>query len=309
MWDNDGVVICNAYSNQQNLQFFCDENSNSFFTWEDYRKRESSPEIWDADIYAQKVDINGVVQWQLNGTEISVADEYQYNPQICTDGAGGAIINWIDQRNSTCNAQRINSTGDSQWDYDGIIISEYIGWWPISAMRSDGEGGAIIVASVFPRILYAIRINSNGNQLYNTLLYDIDVDWLMGVELCGDGEGGTFITWLIGIPPPQTGSYQYDILAQFIDSNGNRFWWETSKIICNDPGDQGSVEICSFGEGKAFISWQDYGNSGVPNIYYTILEKRREEGTINFGNFYLLFTFLALVALVIVLRRRILQSH
>ena len=51
-------------------------------------------------VYAQRVDSNGNVKWTTNG--VPMWDPWyddQVGVQICSDGAGGAIIVWEDGRN------------------------------------------------------------------------------------------------------------------------------------------------------------------------------------------------------------------
>lgn len=73
--------------------------------------------VWnDRDIYAQRLDVNGDINWETNGTKICTADEIQVCPELCNDGSGGAIIVWNDFRTDLdLYAQRINSTGDVLW--------------------------------------------------------------------------------------------------------------------------------------------------------------------------------------------------
>ena len=50
------------------------------------------------DIYAQKVSSSGSVKWITNGLRICDAYNSQGYPKICSDGAGGAVIAWVDDR-------------------------------------------------------------------------------------------------------------------------------------------------------------------------------------------------------------------
>jgi len=50
------------------------------------------------DIYAQKVDSAGIMKWTTNGVVICNATDVQDYPQIISNGAGGAIITWHDER-------------------------------------------------------------------------------------------------------------------------------------------------------------------------------------------------------------------
>jgi len=293
MWDINGVTICDATGKQTFLEIFSGDDGSTFFTWEDDRNGISH------DIFAQKIDINGIVQWKPNGTEICTTNDHQLFPQICTDGAGGAIITWSDLRESMqLYGQRINSSGDIQWGFNGTLLANYSNPEP-GAICSDGEGGAIILFRSV-NSLYALRINANGTRLYGILLFTPE-DNLMGYyTICSDGEGGAFIAW----EDRNLSNLEHDILAQRVDSNGNMDWSKTGKAICNAPGDQWPLEICSNVLGSAFISWEEGYEVEDSNIYIFLLEKNgKGEMIISFSNFYLIMTFLAILALIIVSRR------
>ena len=54
-------------------------------------------------------------QWQLDATPLSTAASNQEFPTIVSDGAGGAIVTWQDNRSGNYDiyVQRINAFGDS----------------------------------------------------------------------------------------------------------------------------------------------------------------------------------------------------
>jgi hypothetical protein len=51
------------------------------------------------DIWAQRVDANGVLLWGDGGVPFGVASNEQTLPVVATDGSGGAIAAWDDRRN------------------------------------------------------------------------------------------------------------------------------------------------------------------------------------------------------------------
>ena len=87
-------------------------------TWRDNRSGLLS------DVYAQRVNASGVLQWTTNGVPICAASGDQGDPNIVNDGSGGAIITWWDKRgvNSDIYAQRIDASGTVQWMTGGVII-------------------------------------------------------------------------------------------------------------------------------------------------------------------------------------------
>ncbi|OLS13516.1 MAG: 5'-nucleotidase, partial [Promethearchaeota archaeon CR_4] len=88
------------------------------------------------------------VAWTPNGTVICNASLSQWGPQIVSDGAGGAIIVWYDNRTGSTYdiyAQRVNSAGVNQWGgYFGIAICTEAENQDLPSLTSDGAGGAII---------------------------------------------------------------------------------------------------------------------------------------------------------------------
>lgn len=302
IWGSAGTVICNATDSQEDIQFFCDEDGNSFFTWHDYREGEIAPMVKESDIYAQKVDINGNVLWQLNGTEVCTLNGSQWYPQICTDGAGGALINWVDLQRLQCFAQRLNSTGNGQWGPNGTLLLSSVDFLTGKTMISDGQGGLIIILGGFLADFYALRINASADLIYFKKFYTKD-DAILSryAEICSDGEGGYFIAW-----QDRTASNKLNIMAQRINGDGTNMWSLHGKVVCDSLGDQRHISISNNGLGKAIISWETWlPDSVIPqdiDIYYAILETSNE-AFIPFGNTYLLFAVLSILALVIVVRR------
>jgi len=99
--------ISTAENNQWAPNIISDGMGGAIITWEDARSG-----IF-ADIYAQRINASGVVQWTTNGVPISTAPGDQWTPMITSDSAGGAIIRWLDLRSGERDiyAQRINALG------------------------------------------------------------------------------------------------------------------------------------------------------------------------------------------------------
>ncbi len=163
-WSTDPTVN-NAISTATNDQYYptivSDGAGGAIITWFDYRSG-------NYDIYAQRINASGVVQWTTDGVAISTATSYQNYPTIVSDGAGGAIITWSDVRSGTYDiyAQRINASGVVEWTADGVAISTATSYQQYPTIVSDGAGGAIITwfdyrsGSYFD--IYAQRVRSDG---------------------------------------------------------------------------------------------------------------------------------------------------
>src|SRR3972149_946910 len=106
----------NPISTETNNQYIppiiSDGSGGAIITWDDFRNGS------DYDIYAQRINSSGEVQWTSNGVPISMAANEQSYPKITSDGSGGAIITWQDFRNGSnpnIYAQKVSSAGLVQW--------------------------------------------------------------------------------------------------------------------------------------------------------------------------------------------------
>jgi hypothetical protein len=167
VWNAEGVAICNATKNQLSPSIVSDDAGGAIIRWDDNRNGDNA-----GDIYAQRVNANGVTAWQVNGVAICNAEHKQSNSTFVPDGEGGAIITWMDRRidgnNDDIYAQRINGAGMAAWVANGIAISTAANDQAVSSIASDGAGGAIITwfdyrkGTSVTSDIYVQNVNSNG---------------------------------------------------------------------------------------------------------------------------------------------------
>src|SRR6187551_2717774 len=87
-------------------------------------------------------------QWSsssFSNTVVCAEDGGQGGGIIATDGNGGAIIAWGDDRNggySDVYAQHFNADGVIQWQANGIPICNASSYQFLRTIISDGAGGA-----------------------------------------------------------------------------------------------------------------------------------------------------------------------
>jgi hypothetical protein len=81
--------------------------------------------------------------WEADGMAVCDAPGYQLEAQIVSDGAGGAIIAWLDDRGpcSWIYAQRINALGMIQWEANGVPVRTTSCQGDLAVLL-DGAGGA-----------------------------------------------------------------------------------------------------------------------------------------------------------------------
>jgi len=264
-WNATGVVISDGTGSQYSPEIISDGSGGAIIVWTDTRDEG------DYDIYAQRINSDGEVQWTVNGVAIYDGVDYQYSPKLISDGSGGAIITWTDDRSgwSDVYAQKVDSSGAIQWDADGIIICDEFEYSGNPEIISDGSGGAIIVWSdsrSSDTDVYAQRINSAGEAQW-------DVD---GIPICdtvgfngnphivSDGSGGAIIAW----DDYRNDSEDTNIYIQKINSTGEAQWIDDGVVVCDYEDNQAELNVISDGSGGAIIAWEDYRNGeDNPDVY------------------------------------------
>jgi predicted lipoprotein with Yx(FWY)xxD motif len=271
-WSTDPTVntpICTAANNQGYPTIVSDGAGGAIITWWDLRGGTN----YD-DIYAQRINAEGIVQWTTDGVSICTAVSVQEDPKIVSDGVGGAIITWIDHRSGNFDiyAQRINAEGKVQWTTDGVPISTPVNDQYFPTIVSDEAGGAIITWNDYRSgrgpgysDIYAQRINAAGVVRWtaNGVPISTAVNDQEHPTIVGDSAGGAIITW-----HDYRSGMGADIYAQRINAEGKVQWTADGVPICTDANIQLTPTITNDGAGGAIITWKDYRDStGYSDIY------------------------------------------
>jgi len=217
-WTSGGVPVCSGHG-CGGVVMASDNQGGAIFAWEDSRNGAGN-----VDIYAQKINASGTVDWIVNGVSVCNSPGVQIRPQIISDGQSGVIITWVDS--NIIYAQRINSLGAivSPWPMNGVVVYPgYIVNYAFPVITTDGQGGAIISWSdsrygsmdIFAQRVDAqgsiawpadgLRIcGASGDQMSNNYSYKN--------AICSDGQYGAVIPWFDG----RNDNTNPDIFAQHI---------------------------------------------------------------------------------------------
>ena len=222
-------------------------------------------------------------RWRTDGVQVTYANEpvpgdptgeynrYRFSPHLVSDGAGGAIIAWQDDRTASridnIYAQRVDGNGKSFWQGNGAPICTEGNEQTEPRLVSDGAGGAIVIwhdgrnnPNQFPNTydIYAQRVNSNGQALWTLDGVRIGTATARFTphQVVSDGAGGAIIVW------ERSGNTR-DIFAQRVDGNGNVLWQANGVAICTLDGHQDDPVMASDGAGGAIIAWSDGQRSGI----------------------------------------------
>ena len=263
-WTSGGVSICNTVLAQINPKIDIDGLGGAIITWQD--KRNGT----DYDVYAQRINNSGSVVWTANGLLVCNAVNTQSNPRIEPDGTNGAIIAWVDKRNGIDNniyAQRINSSGVTQWTNNGLLVCGSTNNQSAIDLKYLGSTGALVTwkddrAGTGSPAIYTQLVSLAGvNQLTaNGLLISNSLKSI-NPNTVEDGLGGAIVAWQDSL------AVGWNITSQRLNASGVIQWQVGGVVVSDATNDQVNVSHISDNNGGAIYVWEDYRNTTDWNIY------------------------------------------
>lgn len=260
LWKPDGVPVCRALGSQNYPNLISDGLGGAIITWHDWRHG-------NGDIYAQHINSNGEPSWEKDGIPICKVDGHQWYPAIVSDGARGAIIIWMDQRNGKdwdIYAQRISDHGKILWEPNGV---------PICVAKGDQYDYVMTPCTDGAYVVWRDQRNGNWDIYAQKIGIDSKLRWQRdGIVICvepgdqynpnlvTDRSDGIIITWW------DERDGQADIYAQRLDPKGNELWTKGGVAISVAHGGQQDAYPIDSGVGSAIIVWWDKRGTD-PDIY------------------------------------------
>ncbi|MGA2623319.1 MAG: T9SS type A sorting domain-containing protein [Bacteroidota bacterium] len=202
-WAARGVGICEATGTQEFIHSASDGSGGAIIAWCDLRS--------GYDIYAQRVNASGIVQWTTDGVAICTGWA-ESAPPIASDSSGGAFISWQVKNSGQYDiyAQHVNASGTLWYPDAGVAVCTATGNQGCSSIVADGSGGAI-----FPWAdsrsgntdIYAQHVGADGSlpiQLASltatTLTTGVQLEWTTMSETNSQG-------FYVERRPKNTGAY------------------------------------------------------------------------------------------------------
>ncbi len=214
--DAAGIPVCQAAGDQEYPACVSDAAGGAIIAWSDSRLET---------IYAQRVNASGVIQWGVSGLPVGDGGTgaiFQL-PQVVADGAGGAIISWMDfDGDYDIYAQRVNGAGARQWVPNDIYVCNQGSEQRTPVIAPDESGGAVIAwrdkRNLFTGYdVFAQRVNGAGAAQWtaNGVAVCDDVFDQDELSLVSDGSGGVICAW-----KDKRDFQNYDIYAMRVGSSG-----------------------------------------------------------------------------------------
>ena len=158
-WSVAGVPVSTVAASQQNAAVTDDGAGGVVVTWLDARSGQSR-------VYAQRLDSNGVRQWNPAGVALNTARAGA--PDVASDGAGGAFVAWTDARFGSppgTFVQHLSADGVPEWTINGVTVAATSDAWVSPRVLGDGTGGAIVCwdnQSAAPRNVLSQHLDVTG---------------------------------------------------------------------------------------------------------------------------------------------------
>ena len=264
LWAVNGLDVCTSLDEQSYPMAVSDGSGGAIIVWQDHRNGV------DYDIYAQRIDHDGVKQWDDAGVAVCAVALDQLYPFSIADGFGGIIVIWRDIRGGVdldIYGQRLDSSGRLLWATDGAAVCTATGEQNHPRMVSDGVGGAIVTWQDYRNggspDIYAQRMDSSGQGHWGSDGWAICINPKIQEDpaITSDGVYGAIIAW------SDKRNADADIYAQRVDIWGNILWTFDGIAVDTAEGPEYNVSIAPDGDEGAVLSWAMYPMGGFTNIY------------------------------------------
>jgi len=274
-WGNaDGLHVCYTDSTQWHPVIVADGAGGAIIAWEDWRNGTTKPSITNSDIYAKRIDASGATVWGGSfGIPVCDTTFNQTYPVMISDGAGGAIVAWLDSRTGGPGiyAQKISSNGTMSWASNGNLVRSTS--CENVRLATDGSGGAYIVwntnnglpgTNAGSQNVVAQLVNAAGVLQWPTVGKSISTasgtQWRP--DIINTPDGGAIIAW-----GDYKNSTTSDIYAQKVDTAGP-LWTVNGTQVSTAACGQGRANITGDGCNGAIVTWMDQrGNCSTSDIY------------------------------------------
>jgi hypothetical protein len=273
---SDDVLVTSVSTLQQTHVAICvDSNDDLVIAWRDGRDGGG-----DVNIYAQKLNYSGGKQWGSTDKLLShdVEAKAQANVEIASDSQGNTIAVWEDRRvlEDYIYAQKLNSTGDPQWDANDVKIGQNDGssnqFSP--EIACDSEDNVIIVwdddrnGGLGKEDIYAQKYNPTGDPQWDAS--EVKINQLSDTTpqtfptIAIDSNDDAIITW-------RDGRVSYDdIYMQKVNSDGIAQWGSSDVKVNDDKVNENQTkpEIAIGPNDNLVIVWRDDRNGSTNEDVY-----------------------------------------
>lgn len=250
----EDIPICVASRNQSDPRICPDGNGGAFVLWLDSRQDSIN------HLYLQRLNASGAPAWTANGILVAARVHTLASYGLVSDGEGGAIIAWQDQRNDASDiyAQRVAPNGTMLWTTGGVAVSVFPGDQISLSIIPDGTAGAIVTWEDHRYSLvdiYAQRISSAGTSLWRETGIQIsqNENREQSPKIVPADSSGAIIFWTERIRSGEES--RTSVRAQRASADGELLWQAEGVEIIPEQSSLFSASVTSDSAGGALVTW------------------------------------------------------
>ena len=228
----------------------------------------------------QKYNASGTGQWNSGNAIVIFASPtpIAYYMNLVSDGAGGALVSWNDNRGGGGSfdswVQRFNSSGVAQFPAGGAAVSTTAGRLRIAPTAPVlAPSGEVYVfwserdGSQGIRAMYAQKFDTSGARQWTDAgvaltPFDTEVEDFMRSAPVPGASGGAICVF----KSTPTGSTSESVQAIRIDSSGAPVWPTSPLIVSNVSSTKGRFPLAVLTSGSLVSVWSDT-RAGAAGIY------------------------------------------
>jgi hypothetical protein len=255
---NGGVPVSTALGSVVQPAVLGDGAGGAFLAWADYRA--GNPQV-----YVQHLNSYGVAQWPANGIAAGPGAGLQFNPVMDTDGAGGIVLAWSDNRSGNYDiyAQHVTAGGGLGWGPNGLGACTVAGDQTLPSICTDDAGGCYIGwPDARPSLpgAWMTHVYANGSNPYGGNFAFAGGPPTPLVRVTRDGAGGVIGVW-------QSTTSPVNIVATRDNAAGTAQFSGTNVLVSFGTGDRIAPALCPDGANGTIIAWQDKRTNANGDIY------------------------------------------
>jgi hypothetical protein len=261
MWTAEGMVLSTGTNNQMDdLVITATDDGGAMVVW--------AQRSTDWDVYAMKLEAEGR-SWLVGGVAVCSESANQSECQVTPLPGGGAIIVWIDTRDSRNDiyAHALATDGTFAWGSERSVCTSSIGeCWDMSAI-GDQQGGVFVAwadsRNEIEGDLYMSRFSYEGDRYGD----------LHGEAICTETNSqtdpmlvttdeGAFVIW----QDYRNGS-DHDLYLQKLDYRMNTCISGGGRVLCDAVSNQWLSDAIADGNGGMYVIWRDFRYSGNGDLF------------------------------------------
>lgn len=276
-WPVNGLVVCNAAGAQSTPRLVSDGAGGAIVTWYDLRTAPPA-------IYAQHLLGSGRLDpaWPATGRLVATAAHGRNPAMIVSDGAGGAILAWGDERDSLSGSMDIvahhllaSGAVDPAWPANGLLVCNSTGFkYFYNTLIGDGSGGALLAWGDYRSgtswDIYASHVLAGGTldaavPVNGTPVSAVAKDQIYPA-IAPDGANGAYIAWTDYRDTTTFGL----VYATRLKHNGTVYltWPPNGFQVCHVASFvQYLPVLVPDGATGAIIAWDDYRSSSMGQVF------------------------------------------